>query len=196
MRTKIATVLVGLMLSASLTGCAQYEFDVIKPPLAPGEQRIGTKDDVVFEIEPIRYRMRTVENRLVIRAFNPNAEPVELVGSQSAVVDPTGQSRPVKGQVLPPGAFVKLILPPMPPEYVSDDGVRVGGMGGAGYGPAVGRAEFGLGGYDQAAEYTLRDGGQVYWDWDGETEVRVVLVFKMGEKTFNHELQFGKRKVK
>jgi uncharacterized membrane protein YkgB len=52
---------------AGLAGCARYEYDVIKPVISPG--RVGEKDDVVIDGEVVRYRIRTVDGRLVVRDF-------------------------------------------------------------------------------------------------------------------------------
>jgi hypothetical protein len=92
-----------------------------------------------------------------------------------------------------------MILPPVRPEFVSDGGPRV--VGGYGYGPGLSRREFGYGYYDDyyaPTRYTLRDAGQVYWDWKGESEAKVILVYTRGNNPteFTHELLFGRRKVK
>lgn len=182
---------------AGLAGCARYEYDVIKPVISPG--RVGEKDDVVIDGEVVRYRIRTVDGRLVVRVFNSGTENVELVGVRSTVVDPTGQSRAIRSQLIPPGAFAKLILPPVRPEFVSDGGVRLGtssGGDGGGYGPGAGQGEFGYGVEpDRPREFRLRDGGEVYWDWKGETEARVILLLKVGGREVGQELIFGRRRV-
>lgn len=213
-----------LLLAGLLTGCTTYEYDVLQarapgvtipPPMTGNEpsNRAGTKDDLIIDIDPIRYYCRSVDNRLVIRAFNRSADTVQLVGVRSAVVDPSGQARPIRSQSIPPGAFVKLILPPVRPEFVSDGGVRIGG--GYGYGPGLSRSEFGVGyydGYEGPARYTLRDAGDVYWDWKSETEAKLILVYtrgatlpsaspatmpsEAGQGEFTHELLFGRRKAK
>lgn len=179
-------------------GCTRYEYDVISPRTGPELLTAGTEDDVVLDLAPLRYRLRTVENRLVVRIFNPTAERLVLVGAKSSVIDPEGQARPVRTQALPPGAHLKLILPPVRPQYVaSGGGSGVGVRGGGAYaGPGMGRGEFGLG-YDEPTVYTLRDGGEVYWDWRGETQAKLSLVFaREGGEEFGQEVVLGKRKAK
>jgi len=39
--------------------------------------------------------------------------------------------------------------------------------------------------------YLAIDGpGNLYWNWDGQTEVRVFLVFKNGDETIQQEFAF------
>jgi hypothetical protein len=181
---------VALVLGVS--GCTNYVYDVVKPTIETPV--VGKVDDVVFTAEPVRYRMRVVDNRLVIRVFNATMEPVELVGTRSAIVDPSGQSRPVRGQTIPPGAFAKLILPPIRPEFVSDTGFRLESSSG-GYGPGLGRSEFGYDSPGVPTEYRLRDGGEFYWEWTGDGPARVILVFVHEGKETTQELVFSRRKA-
>jgi hypothetical protein len=66
---------------------------------------------VVFRVDPLEYSMRTVDNRLVVRVFNPTDDAIELVGPRCSVVDPDGQSHPLRTQSIAPGSFIKLIFP-------------------------------------------------------------------------------------
>lgn len=177
-----------LALVLTTVGCAHYEYDVLQPHLK--DNRVGTKEDLTVAIDPLRYELRSVDNRLVVRIGNPTSEVIEVVGVRSAVVDPAGQARPVRSQPIPPGAFMKLILPPVRPEYVASGGPRLGYSGG------IGPREFGYTQWDPPVEYTLRDGGETYWDWRGETNATLTLVFKQAGKEFTHTLAFSRVKVK
>lgn len=207
-------IVLGLALAGVSAGCTRYEYDVQQPRVVrlgqesalltrvagPGEAgevaRAREKEELVVGFEPMRYRFTVVENRLVMQAFNPTSEVVQLVGVRSVVTDPTGQARPVRSQPIPPGAFVKFVLPPVRPEFVGRGGPVTVGMRG-GYGPGMGRGDFGYGGtYDEPTSYSLRDGGEIYWDWKGVTgEARVTLVFERGGKEFTHEFVFGRREA-
>src|SRR5437879_2762117 len=95
-------------------GCAKYEYNLVKPPdLA---RHISANTDTVFTLDPLEYRLRTVENRLVMRAFNPTSDVIELVGPKCSVVDPDGQSHPLRSQSIAPQSFIKLIFPPPRPQ--------------------------------------------------------------------------------
>src|SRR5215207_3085901 len=105
------------------TGCARYEYTLTQPPdLA---RHIGAQSDQVVDVDPLQYRLRTVDNRLVVRIYNQTDEPIELLGDKSFVVDPDGQSRPLRGQTIAPHAFMKLIFPPIRPR-VYDPGPTFG----------------------------------------------------------------------
>ena len=83
----------------------------------------------VVRIDPLEYRLRSYENRLVVNVFNPTPDPVTLAGERSYVVAPNGQSHPLRGQTIAPDTFVKMILPPMRP-YYRESGPNIGfGLG-------------------------------------------------------------------
>src|SRR5881394_1297012 len=83
-----------------MTGCARYEFDLVQPQdLA---RHIGSQSDETVRVDPLEYRMRAVENRLVVRIFNPTTDPITLAGDKSYVVDPAGQSHPLRAQTIAP----------------------------------------------------------------------------------------------
>jgi hypothetical protein len=196
---KVAILLMAPLLCSLplIGGCATYEFDLTRP-----EQfatHIGRKQDVRVTIDPLEYRFRTLENRLVVRIFNPTNDAIELSGSQSSAVDPKGESHPLRGQTIVPGTFVKLILPPMRPT-VYDPGPHFGfGFGIVGragnpfhdpfYGP------FGSGFYDEPRYYTVYDDDNYYWNWPGESTARLLLTFRRGEQSFRHQFTFARKKV-
>jgi len=110
-----ATALCLLCLLATCAGgCATYEYNLVQP--AELARHIGSKADETVTVDPLQYRLRTVDNRLVMRIFNPTEDPIELVGARSTVVDPSGQSHPLRGQTIAPNSFMKLIFPPRRPQ--------------------------------------------------------------------------------
>src|SRR5688572_20243084 len=201
MRTLIQ--LVGLLCFWSL-GCARYEYDVVKPQDLAGH--IGSKADYDVEREALEYRFRSYDNRLVMRVYNETHEPIHLQGDRSFVVDPQGQSRPLRSQTIAPHSFMKLIFPPVRPYWNTGPSVGFGvgyvatssdGGGRSGAHPAVVHRPTYI---DQPRYYTLNDGGEVYWDWRGEGEIRVTLVYQRegaeeAESTFKHDFVFGRRKM-
>ena len=58
--------------------------------------------------------------------FNPTGDAITLLGDQSSVVDPRGQSHPLRTQSIAPAAFIKLILPPMRPVYRANPSIGIG----------------------------------------------------------------------
>jgi hypothetical protein len=187
----------GLLLTGCvwLVGCARYEYDVVRP--VELSQHVGTKEDVVLQRDPLEYRLRTVENRLVMRIYNHTDDPMTLVGPRSSVVDPGGQSHPLPMLTLAPRSFIKLIFPPQPAVIQSTSPTFGIGIGGS-FGDARRRGypydpEYGLA--DGPRYFTVYDDGQLYWDWDGEGDIRLNLVFERNGKFFEHEFVIARRKV-
>jgi hypothetical protein len=165
-----------------LVGCAKYEYKLVQPgDLA---RHIG-KQIEHLSIDPLEYRLQSYEGRLVMQIFNATQGLIQLDGTRSVAVDQDGQSHPLRSQTMAPGSFIKLIYPPALPRIQ-----RVGPSFRVGVGVGA-RAER----YDGPYYLDFYDAGDAtYWDWTGETEVRLTLVFQ-GEKTFTHQFVFRRQKV-
>jgi len=183
-------------------GCTHYEFDLTQP--ANIATHIGTKSDSVVALDPLEYRFLAYEDHLIVRIFNPTDDPVQLVGEESAVVDPTGQSHPLRTGMIEPHSFVKLILPPPPlvvGPYGPSIGISIGGAYGYHYHRHGWYPNYGWRYYDPwyyAPRYfVLYDQGDTtYWNWRGESSVRVALAYLRNGKTFRDEFEFARVKVK
>jgi hypothetical protein len=206
--TTIRTTLTLPLLLAGLAsvggGCAKYEFDLIQPQELSAH--VGRKAPVTVRYDPLVYRLQAADGRLVVWVDNPTDRPVLLVGEQSALVDPDGESHPLRGQTIAPGSFVKLILPPLRPRIE-----RTGPSFGIGVGVGVSNARYRRGSsygyhdpwYDEPRYATVYDdASNLYWRWDGETSVRLSLFYHHapadggGEgNTFRHEFTFQRKKV-
>lgn len=135
---------------------------------------------------------------MVIQIQNETPLPIQLLGGQSFVVDPEGQSHPLDEETIAPQSFIKLVLPPIVPEVTP-------------VGPVIG---FGLGissiygpGYDLSFEnplwvrpryYASADVESRFWKWDGETNVRLSLTFGhvgSAEAPFTQAFVFHRRKM-
>src|SRR4051794_18305945 len=102
-----------LLAQMLIVGCAHYEYDVTRPEEFAGH--IGTNTDHGFQRAPLEYRLRTVDNHLVMRIYNPTDTALTLLGQRSSAVDPDGQSHPLNTQTISPQSFIKVILPPIRP---------------------------------------------------------------------------------
>jgi hypothetical protein len=198
-------ILLSLFLLSGLwsTGCTKYEYDVIAPPELA--QPVGTKNWAVMDYDSLQYRLLTVDNRLVMQIHNPTNASIQLQGDKSVVVDPQGQSHALRSQTIAPASFIKLILPPMP-NRVERSGPSFGfglglGIGSAGYGRHRG---FGgaYGGYwndpfyDAPRYYSVVDpNDSTYWEWDGEGNIRLTIVYDQAGKPLTHMFTIGRRKV-
>lgn len=182
--------MVAIVFALLLAGCTPYEFDITSPPGAIGH--VPRKENLVRRIDPIEYRFQSVDNRLVLQAYNLSNDSLRLLGGQSSVVDPSGQSRRLDDQAIASHSFMKLILPPMRP-VVERTGPSIGvGVGGV-FGD---RRGFGGGGiYDDGPQYFRVMDAADYWDWNGETAIRLSLVYQDNAgKTFTHD--FAIQRVK
>ena len=189
-------------LSAASLGCARYEFDLVQP--ADLARHVGADKPVEVTLDPLTYRLQTAESRLVMRIHNPTEAPVRLLGDQSTVVDPRGQSHPLRSQTIAPRSYIKLIFPPLQPRLEPRGpviGIGVGGFVTSGryyrhrhfHGGAFGYDPF----LDGPRYYSMYDPGDAaYWEWDGEGEARLLLAYQRGDqKPFTHEFVFRRRRV-
>ncbi len=173
------------VLALLLSGCANYQYNLIAP--AELARHVGEQPAVV-PIEPLIYTLQSYDNRLVLQIQNPTDAPVTLRGDESAVVDPAGESHPLRSQTIAAGSFIKLILPPIRPR-VEPSGPTIGF--GIGYG--AGRAQDDP--FFTPRYFSVHESGAEYWDWDGESTVRMQLVFEQAGRTFRHSLQFNRVKM-
>jgi hypothetical protein len=201
-RLSLLSVL-GLAAAVLSSGCAKYEYDLVQPPELA--RHVGDTWTVAT-IDPLEYRLRTYENHLIVQVWNHSTEPIQLLGDRSVVVDPKGQSHPLRSQAIAPNSYLKLILPPAPTE-VYRSGPTFGIGVGVGVGHFHGHDWHGgypyYGGfydpfwYDEPRYIAVYDNNEsAYWEWDGDAGVaRMVLVFGQGDKTFTHELAFRRKKM-
>lgn len=157
------------LLCTFISGCASYQYQIVAPD---GSSRIVPVDqDLTLDASPARLQMRIVENRCVVLIQNPQDKPISLEGGQSALVDPNGRSRVIASQLIPPGAHVKLVLPPLR-EYVQPRGPQIG----IGFGMRVDAADH-TDAPVRARYLQIGAGPMEYWEWDGAGVVSLVLSF-------------------
>jgi hypothetical protein len=149
-------------------------------------------NDVSVPADPMVYRFQTVDSHLVIRIVNPTDDPITLVGDRSVVVDPDGQSHRLMSQTIAPRSYIKLVLPPMPDVYEWDDDYWIGGYGGYGFRRGPRRFYRGYYGFfyepRNVAVYDTSD--PAYFEWSGETDVRINFKFDRAGKQFDQSFVF------
>src|SRR5690349_18498614 len=94
-------------------GCVRYAIDVVKPEDLAGPVPSNAPKELA--IDPLVYDLQTVEDRLVVIIHNDTDEAVKLLGEDSYVVDPKGESHPLPTRAIASHSGTKLILPPVPP---------------------------------------------------------------------------------
>ena len=176
-----------ILLTAMLLLCGcQYDFAIVKPTNLAGV--IGAKAPLVVALAPVEYRFQAAEGRLVVEIHNTGTSDLQVDGERSSVVDPTGQTHPIRGQLIPAGAFAKFILPPMRvehgPEGFFQFGVWADDNDSGGKAVATTQPVY-LGELDNLDE----------WDWHGETNVEVELTILRGPDTFVHDFEFHRHKL-
>lgn len=174
-------------------GCARYEYDLMRPEAHA--RHIGAKTTDVFTIDPLEYHLVTVDNRLVMLVYNHTSDAVQLVGGMSYVVSPEGQSHPLRSVPVAPDSFIKMILPPLRPRverYGPSFGIGVGASSGGYHHGGVG---VGVGTEIGDDYYYVPDDGQEYWQWTGESDVRLNMTYEQGDRTFSHEFVFHRKKM-
>ncbi len=202
---------VSLLLATVAGGCTRYGFAIVDPPDVAGT--VQGKEELAFTTDAAEYRLRAVEGRLVMFIYNSGSTAVELVATKSTVVSEQGSSHPVLGQTIAAGSFIKLILPPTRPQLQPDRGAVSFGFGvsSGGYyrddwytrsryrtGSARGRYS---GPYDEPyfydpPSYTVYDASNpAFWDWRGETQITLTLVFSRDGKITEDRFVIRRQKL-
>jgi hypothetical protein len=187
------------LLALFLTGCAEYQYDLVQPPALA--RHVGPTQTVVPD-GPLVYRLQSYDSYLIMLIENPSNGPIRLDGERSVIIDPQGESHPLLTQIIAPHTFIKLILPPPAVVlYSSDD-------------PYFGWPGYGYWGYGQYGRYRYWRGGYYYggpsyvevyqppdpfsFVWEGETDVRMNLTFERpapGAPAFEQSFVFHRRKA-
>jgi hypothetical protein len=191
-------------------GCARYEYDLVEP--REMTRHVGRSVDAVVEIDPFTYRLRSIDNRLVMRVYNNTDESIELLGDKSTVVDPDGQSHPLRSQAIAPKSFIKLIFPPPRPQVYDSSptfgvgvgyGMRVDAIPGPPPDGLPDRSDFHTH-YPQWEPYfrdepqyisVVDESNTYYWDWKGVGESRINLVYRRGDSELRQGFVFRRVKM-
>lgn len=179
-----------------LSGCAKYEYQILRPAEVAGH--IG-KSPVEVKLDPLVYKMQSYDNHLVVQVFNLTEEPVEIVGERSNIVTPDKRSIPIASQSIPSGAHVKLVLPPVRTDIQpTGPALHIGfGMQGDAAGvqkKTVDVASVSPVAQEQRVVYLVDLDDSDYWDWDGQTDVTLILTCRQGDKFFKQAFVFHRVK--
>ena len=92
-----------------LWACASYEYHIVEPAAVAGP--VGEQPRLI-EMQPLEYRFEQTCGYLGILAYNHTSEPVTLMGDQSYLVDPSGETHSLSGGTIAPNSHVTVYLPP------------------------------------------------------------------------------------
>ncbi len=116
MKTPYLALLFGATLC--LDGCTTYRYRIVQP--TSGTPPISAQPATIH-YDPLDYRLYRFRERLAMHVTNPTADRIVLLGNRSFVVDPNGESHPIRERVLGPHSFTQFLLPPIPFTYAYPD---------------------------------------------------------------------------
>ncbi len=172
-----------------LPGCTNYDYRIDAPPPFAGpvpEGQFRTLDR-----PPLSYAVQDVEGKLLVHIRNDAESQIALLGKRSSVVGPDGQAHGLQTRPIPPGAFVKLIIPPNRPDagyygprstFGIGFGTRIGSAGAGSVGGVGGVGDVHEPGLFDVAQYddqprTFDD----YWRFDGPGTMRLILTYRLDD---------------
>lgn len=183
-----------LVSAMALCGCKHYEFRLVQP--AQYAQRIG-KEGIAVPYPPLEYRIARYHDQLAMRITNPTDESASLSANRSYVVDPNGQSHPIRGQVIAPHSFTGMTLPPTPLQYQVSGYYPYAGFYSPWAYPYYPYSPFYSPFYDFYGPPTYSYQVITPFDWEWKTgEVRLHLGYEQAGKVFDHDFVFQRLRVK
>lgn len=184
-----------IVLLALAGGCARYEFDLVEPAESAGH--VGSRAFLAVPRDSILYRVISADDRLVMFVHNRGEGVVKLSGADSAAVDARGESHPLQGATIPPGAYVNRIFPPPRPTLQRTGWIGGGIYAGHGFHHHHGFSHHGSDDFVRPRYNDIYDAiDPIYFDWPGGTELRLLLTFEQeGAGRLRHEFVFRKRKM-
>jgi len=166
-------------------GCATVQYRVLQPQ---GVAQIITDQPVQVSYAPLVYHFVRQQNRLSMQINNPTDETIVLVGERSSVVDPAGETRPLRGRLINPRSFVQMLLPPQTISIPYTDYWGWGWGWGPYWGPSWGPwgPYNGWWGPPPVSFYTVR----TVFDWNWKTgPVRLHLTYDRKGTVFEHDFE-------
>lgn len=172
-----------------LTGCVSYDYQILQPP---GVAQHVTDQIVTMNVDPLEYRFRRNHDRLAMTIVNPTTGPITLLGDRSYVVDPRGESHPLRGQVIASHSFASMLLPP-PQASVTTTYPGLYTYGPVLYGPYWGGFYNDF--YSAPVTTYYRVNTPFDWKWDvGQARFR--FSYDQAGKTFEHDFVIARGQMK
>src|SRR3954454_6950436 len=100
---RCVSALIAISVAALFCGCAHYEYRIVQP--ASFAQPIH-KAPFTVPYEPLQYRFALNDDRIAMHVVNPTDDVVSLIPNKSYVVDPTGETHPIRGRAIAPHSYV------------------------------------------------------------------------------------------
>jgi hypothetical protein len=176
----LIVALAGLVLG----GCATYHYRVVEPSIAAEPIRNHV---VTAAYDPLEYRMVSYCDRLSVQIYNRTDAPIVLAADKSYVVDPRGETHPLRGHVIGPHNYSGMLLPPEP---IEDSGWGPGPAWNLGWGciPFVPFHDPLYGESCDPPVYYNEVKGVYDWHW-GSGSARLHLAYESDGGSFDHNLK-------
>jgi len=189
--TRFLPLLLGAVLAAC--GCKQYEYRVLEPAHTAG--LIEDKRAMVVRYDPLDYRLSRYHDHVAVRIINPTGDAVMLLGQKSYVVDPQGESHPLRGQPIGPHSHIWLLLPPVPASYtVAGYPSYYGAWSPGWYHGHEWGPYWAYGPWPYYEPYAYSYDVYTPFDWTWNTgEARLHLAYSRGDEKFEHQFVFLKQ---
>ena len=191
MKTKILFPLLSLSV-ALMSGCATYNYQIVEPA---NLSHLIADQPLTVTYDPLQYGFVRHNDRLSMTIINPTDDRMRLLGDQSFIVDTRGESHPLRGRILAPHSYARMLLPPIPASYQTTYGPS--GFIGPGYGFGY---PYGWGGfYDDFYYGPVTTSYQVHapYDWRWEAgPIRLRLTYSRAGKNFDHDFVIARQREK
>src|SRR5258708_4326055 len=96
-------VLLGAIL---ISGCKTYNYQLAEPP---NLATLITDKPVTVTYTPLEYTLVRQHDRLGMTIMNPTDDRVTLDSHRSYVVDPRGESHPLRGRSIAPHSYIRML---------------------------------------------------------------------------------------
>jgi len=168
-----------------LGGCASYQYRLVQPP---GVAQPIRDQVVAVTYDPLEYRLIRHDNRLGVRIFNPTNDRIVMLANKSYVVDPRGETHPVRGRIIGPHSYAAMLLPPRP---ITLPGWGPGHAWGWGWGwtPYTPFYDPYYAEFYQPPVYYYEVRTAYDWHWDSGP-IRLHLAYERDGTSFEHNLEF------
>ena len=187
-------LLILLCAARLLCGCASYQYRIIQPS-APNP--IVAKQPVTVHYDPLDYQFSKYHDLLAMNITNSTDEQIVLMGGRSFVVDPKGESHPLRDRIMGPHSFTGVLLPPIPygyPAYWGWGPQWSWWYGPGWYGPYWG-GWYGPGYYGPPP--VAYEQAVTIFDWEWKTGlVRLHLAYDRKGTTFEHDFEIVREQEK
>jgi hypothetical protein len=188
--------LVALLACFSLCGCQTYQYRIAQPPTATP---VVDEHPVVIHYDPLDYSLRAYHEHLAINISNPTEDRIDLLGGRSFVVDPKGESHPLRDRVIGPHSYTRILLPPIPFSYAYPDYWGWSPRWGVGWGPGWYDPFWGgwYGPWAYGPPAISYEQILTVYDWEWKTGlVRLRLTYNRNAKSFEHNFEIIREKAK